>query len=135
MVELVGREVKTCGERLQRLRPLCNSSITAAWTGNQSTAALSADAGGPAPATMYLLSAALKDASLFNNKFGDVWIPSLDHILVQRCNHRAASIPPCFVRHEALGRCACVCDEDRGVVELFKTSSRGGGGRTARSLL
>lgn len=46
----------------------------AAWTGNQSTAALSADAAGPAPATMNGLSAALKDASLFNDKFRNVWI-------------------------------------------------------------
>lgn len=46
----------------------------AARTGNQSTAALSADAAGPAPATMNGLSAALKDASLFNDKFRNVWI-------------------------------------------------------------
>lgn len=54
--------------------PLWNPSITSTRTGNQSTASLSADAAGPVPATMNGLSAALKDASLFNDKFRNVWI-------------------------------------------------------------
>lgn len=65
---------------------LRSSSVMVARTGNQSTAALSAHAIGPAPTTMNCLSAALNVASLFNDKFGNVWISSLDHILVQWCS-------------------------------------------------
>lgn len=58
------------GEAIFCLRSLLISFITRARTGNQSEAALSADAIGPAPATMNGLSAALQHASLFNDKFG-----------------------------------------------------------------
>lgn len=75
MGELVGREVKPCGgEWLCRLHPLHGSSVMAARTGNQSTAALSAHTIGPATAAMNGLSATLNVASLFNDKFGNVWI-------------------------------------------------------------
>eukprot|EP00064_Thunnus_orientalis_P006432 superscaffoldBa00000667_g6450 len=102
--ELVGREVKPCGgKRLRRLHPLRSSSVMAARTGNQSTAALSAHAIGPAPATMNGLSTAFYIATLFNNKFGNVWISSLDHIPVQWCSQRAVATPLCFVNHKPLG--------------------------------
>lgn len=65
------------------LRPLCISFITVARTGNQSEAALSTDAIGPAPAAMNGLSAALQHASLFNDKFGNVWVSSADRGVVQ----------------------------------------------------
>lgn len=68
------------------LRPLRISFITADRTGNQSKAALSTDAIGPAPATMNGLSAALQHASLFNDKFGNVWISSADHSAAQWCS-------------------------------------------------
>lgn len=67
------------------LRPLRISFITAARTGNQIEAALSTDAIGPAPAAMNGLSAALQHASLFNDKFGNVWISSVDRSAVQWC--------------------------------------------------
>lgn len=69
------------------LRPPRISFITAARTGNQSEAALSADAIGPAPGSMNGLSAALQHASLFNDKFGkrlDFPQPSVAE--AQRCS-------------------------------------------------
>lgn len=41
---------------------------------------------GHAPATMNGLSAALQHASLFNDKFGNVWISSVDRSAVQWCS-------------------------------------------------
>jgi len=75
----------------------------AARTENQSAAApVSAHAIGPAPATMNGLSAALIVASLFDDKFGNVWISSLDHIPVQWCSQRAAVATLCLL-------CVSVC--------------------------
>lgn len=89
----VGREVKACGgEKLCHLHPLHSTSVMAAGTGNQSTAALSEHTIGPAPATMNGLSDALSVASLFNDKFGNVWIFSPDLIPVQRCSRRAEKL-------------------------------------------
>lgn len=85
----------------------------AAWTGNQSTAALSADAAGPAPATMNGLSAALKDASLFNNKFRNVWIflagpQSGSAVQLEG----GGSSSPLSAQPQAFGQALDVCEEE-----------------------
>lgn len=88
-------------------------------TGNQSAAALSTHAVGPAPTTMNGLSAAFNVASLFNDKFGNVWISPPDHIPVQWCSQRAVATPPCFVNRQPLGRCVRVHGEEEGAERSY----------------
>lgn len=94
------------GERLCCLRPLWNSSIMVAQTGNQSTAALSTDAIGPVPATMNGLSAALKDASYSTINFKMSGFPHWTTFWFSGAV-RVVATPPCFVSHKRYGWCVC----------------------------